>query len=149
MKSLLEVIQDAEQRSRLINDTARMIDRQVASKKGASGFAIKAGYKVVSKLKGGRMIPGAVGALLNDFAGAVEPLHAEYRDGGDGGGFARFLGARESAATKALLAITDRRIGEAENKVIKNTYRKLRPMAERQVAAAIPDVGDLVDRYTA
>ncbi len=149
MKSLLEVIEDGGRREQLIGDTARMIDGQVASKKGASGFAIKAGYKVVSKLRGGRMIQKAVGALLNDFAGAIEPLHAEYRDGASHSGFAGFLGARESDATNALLAITDRRIGEAENNVVKSTYRKLRPMAGRHVAAAIPEVGKLVDRYTA
>jgi hypothetical protein len=148
MKSLKEVLATAD-RNKLIEDVVSLIDGEVDSKGGLSGMALKGGYKVVKRLKGGRMIHKAVGFLLDDFTGAVEPLHDEYRQSGATGSFADFLVRNDARATDALLGITDGRIGQAENPVIKKTYKKLRPQATGHVKAALPGLGRLIDGYTA
>ena len=148
MKSLVEVIQDPVVRPRVVEDACRLIDEEVDRKGGVGGFALKQGYKLVRKLKGGRMIPDAVNHLLDEFAGAIEPLHAEHREAG-GQGFDAFLRQHEDRAANALLAITDRRAERSDNRVLVATYRKLRPSAVGHVREALPGVGRMVDRYTA
>lgn len=148
MKSLVEVVKDPARRPAVIRDATTLIDQEVSSKSGLSGLALKGGYKVVRSLKGGRMIPDAVNHLLDEFAAAIEPLHAEYRDGDQGGDFAAFLGRNDTRASNALLAITDRRAERSDNRVLVKTYRKLRPSAVEHVRSALPGLGRMVDRYT-
>jgi hypothetical protein len=146
MQSLIDVLQDPARRQAVVSDVETLVDQQVKSQRGASGFAIKGGYKVVSQLRGGNMISAAIGALIDDFARAIEPLHAEYRDS-DESSFSSFLKKRDEQAANALLGITDERIDGASS-VVAKTYRRLRPMAKKQVAAAAPDIGAVVERHT-
>lgn len=150
MKSLLEVVKDPTLRPRVVQDATALIDSEVARKGGLTGMALKGGYKVVKKLKGGRMIPDAVDHLLDEFSGAIEPLHAEYREAEDRtGGFEGFLRTRDRRAADALLAITDRRAERSDNRILVGTYRKLRPTAIEHVREALPGVGRMIDRYAA
>jgi hypothetical protein len=148
MKPLKQALTEAN-RDKLIDDVVLLIDEEVGRKGGLSGMALKAGYKGVKGLKGGRMIHLAVGHLLVDFTDALETVHARYRDDGAKGSFADYLKRHEKDATSALLHITDRKIGTAENPLVKKTYSGLRGHAEDHVKEALPGVGRLVDRYTA
>ncbi len=147
MKSLKEAIQAAD-RQVVIADMVKLIDSEVKSKSGLSGMAIKTGYKVVKKLKGGRMIEKASGMLLDPFTDAIEPIHAEFRETGASSGFASFLQSNSDRACDALLGITDRKAQDAENPVLRKTYSKLRPQAVKHVKDALPGVGRLADKYT-
>ena len=75
MSALTERLQTAD-RAAVVADTVQLIDDEVGRKSGMSGMALKAGYKVVQKLKGGRMIPEAVDYLLDSayVTGRVLPL---------------------------------------------------------------------------
>ena len=135
-------------RQAVIEDTVRLIDAEVARKGGISGMALKGGYKVVKALQSGRMIEKAVDHLLDEFTGALDPLHERYRgEEGEGESFGQFLSAHEREASDALLAITDARAARAEQKIIASTYQKLRGQAEKHVAEALPGVGALIERY--
>lgn len=149
MRSMVEVISDAAQRRDVVAATEQLIDREVSSKGGISGMAIKAGYKAVKKLKGGRMIPAVIDGMLEEFVGAIEPMHARYRESGDGGGFGRFLQSNTTEAANGLLGITDARAQRTEHALLRKTYQKLRPMGEKNVAAALPGVGQMIDRFCA
>lgn len=146
MKSLSEVIIEAPRRASVVKDIAQLIDREVAAKSGMSGFAIKTGYSVVKKLQNGDLIPNVVDGLLPEFVKSIEPLHAEFR-GAPTGTFAAYLKSNETRAVNAMLAVTDGRAQRTSHTILKNTYQKLRPMAEKQVADALPGVGEIVDRY--
>lgn len=145
MPALIDTLQNPTKRQAVIDDAVRVIDSQVRSRRGASGMVIKSGYKVVSKLRGGQMIPVAVSALIDDFARALEPLEERF-DASTESDLPRFLSANSDDAANALLSVTDRRIGGASG-VIQKTYGKLRPMAERQVVDALPEIGALVQRH--
>ncbi len=147
MRSMKEALMAADRKT-LVNDVVKLIDEEVARKKGVTGLALKGGYRVVKKLKSGRMIQLAVGHLLDDFTDAIEPIHAEFREKGDGS-FVNWLRKHEGDAANALLGITDRRAHEAEQAVLKKTYSKLRPQAERHVRDALPGLGRLIEQYTA
>ena len=145
MADLNERLAEAD-RSVVIRDTVRLIDSEVASKGGVTGYALKGGYKVVKKLRGGRMIEQAVDHLLDDFTGALNPMFQEYIES-DVDLFENYLKVHIPTAAAALLSITDDRIQEAENRVIIKTYEKLRPTAKRHVEEALPGVGRLIDTY--
>ena len=138
----------AEQdREAVIRDTVVLIDKEVASKSGVTGLALKGGYKMVKKLRGGRMIEEAVDYLLDDFTDALNPLYQDYVADGSANGFDTFLSGRSPEAADALLSITDAKLQRAENRVIIATYEKLRGQAKKHVVDALPAVGRLIDQY--
>ncbi|MFT7624664.1 MAG: hypothetical protein ACI9WU_003853 [Myxococcota bacterium] len=144
--TLPQVLLDDERRQAVVADCQKVLESEVGSKGGVSGFAIKAGYKVVRKLDGGRLVPKAINDLLPEFCDAWEPFHADYRAGGQGT-FQSFSRGKETAMANALLAITDGKAVHARNQVLKKVYTKLRPMAVRNIEDAMPRVTGLVDQH--
>lgn len=145
-RSLKEVLA-AVDRKKLVDDVVQLIDDEVSRKGGVTGLALKGGYAVVKKLKGGRMIHLAADNLLDDFTVALDTIYSRFQAEGGQGGFTAFLARHEQEATNALLGITDGRAARAEHAVLKKTYEKLRPQAEKHVKEALPGVGRLVSRY--
>lgn len=133
----------------VIRDTVVLIDEEVDRKSGVTGFALKQGYKVVKKLRGGRMIEDAVDHLLDDFAAALDPMYQDYLQDDSASSFESYLSNRSDEAADALLGITDTKIKKAETKVIIVTYEKLRGQAKKHVVDALPGVGRLIDKYAA
>ena len=144
--TLPDVLLSEEKRAAVVQDCTQLIHREVQRRKGVSGFAIKSGFKVVSKLDGGQMVPKAVNDLLPDFATAIEPFHADFR-AGKSESFHAFATGREVEFADALLGITDEKAQHAKNNVLKKLYAKLRPTAQRQLADSIPAVAGLIDRH--
>lgn len=138
---------DAANRHEVVADTVKLIDAEVKSKSGLTGMALKGGYKVVKKLKGGRMIEDAADGLLDEFAEALDPLYQSYLQTDRFTTFEEYLAAHRDQACRALLAITDRKAKSADNKVLQGTYNKLRGQAEKHVKDALPGVGQLIDKY--
>lgn len=138
---------DTADRDRVVADVVTLIDNEVKSKSGLSGMALKGGYKVVKKLKGGRMISDAADNLLDPFAEALDPLYQDYLESDSFDTFERYLSSHPTEATNALLSITDGKAERADNKVLKKTYKKLRGQAEGHVTDALPATGRLIDKY--
>ena len=134
-------------RNVVIEDTVSLIDQEVASKSGLTGVALKGGYKGIKRLKGGRMIHKAVNHMLDDFTGALAPLHDEFREQTDTTNFGSFLVSHKQRASDALLSITDAKMKEAQNKLVISTYTKLRKQAGKHVVDALPGVGRLIDKH--
>ena len=145
MTDLVEKLGDVD-RDIVVSDTVKLIDNEVANKSGVTGLALKGGYKVVKKLKNGRMIEVAAEGLLDDFASALNPIYNEFEDD-DEASFSRYLAERSEEAANALLSITDSRAERADNKVLVKTYKKLRPTAKKHVVDALPGVGRLIDTH--
>ena len=146
MGELTERLEQTE-RSLVVADTVQLIDNEVKSKKGLSGMALKGGYKVVKRLKNGRMIEDAADNLLDEFAEALEPMYGEYLQREQYDSFETYLSERRDQAANALLSITDGKAKRADNKVLKKTYSKLRGQAEKHVKDALPGVGQLIDKH--
>ena len=134
MKSLVDVVKESAGRAAVVADIVNLIDAEVNSRGGLTGMAIKGGYAVVKKLQGGKMIPAVVDGMLG-----ANP----------GSGFGGFLVKNQKRAIDALLAVTDGRARRTSHAILKSTYDKLRPMAEKQVAEALPGVGRVVDKHCA
>lgn len=146
MQNLQAILNEDGKRQAVIDDSVKLVQDEVNSKKGISGFAIKNGYKLVSKLKGGYMTHIMVDKMLNQFVGSLEPFYTQYQAAGNGS-FATFLTAREDAVAEALLTATDQRREAESNKVLTGAYDKLRPMAKRNVQEAVPGIGRMIEAH--
>jgi len=131
----------------VVADCITLVDSEVASKGGITGFAIKSGFKVVKRLDGGRLLPKAVNDLLPEFAEAVEPEYERFKDSGSND-FVEFCRGREGVLADALLAVTDEKAVHAKNTALKGVYNKLRPMAKRNIESAIPGLAAIVQRHS-
>jgi hypothetical protein len=144
--SLAEQLGGPPKRDQVIADACRVLDEEVADKGGLSGLAIKGAYGVIKGIKPG-FIRDAVDGLLDDFLRVLDPLYQE----------AVTKGVRPSAhmqgnsgrVADALLAVTDEKEQRAHRAIVKSTYDKLRPSAKKQVEAAAPRLGAMLDRHTA
>jgi hypothetical protein len=134
-------------RDQVVRDAVELIDAEVQRKGGLSGAALKVGYGVVKKLKGGTMIEDAVNHLLDEFTGALSPLYDSYLAQEAVKRFEAYLPAQGKQGADALLAITDRKAAKSDNKILKSTYDKLRDQAEKHVIEALPGVGRLIDKH--
>ena len=82
--------------------------------------------------------------MLQEFAEALEPLHAAAIAGVEGSGpslaqaFEGHLLSHRDETADALLSVTDGRAQRAKNRTLKKTYEKLRGVAQGHVTAAVP-----------
>jgi hypothetical protein len=144
MPSLSETLLDTAKKDSVISDCVALIDAEVADKSGFSGFAIKAGYKVVKGIKPG-FIRQAVTDMLPDFVKALDPVYADARSQNKPA--ADFFPANSSRVADALLSVTDARAERVKSGVVKSTYDKLRDSAKKNVEAALPRLGKMVDKH--
>lgn len=146
MATLRDILLVDGTRPRVIEDCVRLIDDEVASKSGLAGMAVKGAYAVVKKIKPG-IIREAVDRLVDEFVDRLELFYAEFVDDDGADDFAAYLPERRPAVADALLQVTDQRIENAENRVIKKAYGKLRPTGQKHVQAAVPGVGRVIARF--
>ena len=144
MASLADVIAQPDRRKAVIADAENVLDQEVSDKGGLSGLAIKGAFAVVKGLKPG-MIGELIDGLLPEFVGAVDPILAKRPTGSTD--IASFLRGRTDEVVQSLLNVTDKRAKKSTHTTLVKAYEKLRPTAEKNVAAAIPRVAGLIDRH--
>jgi hypothetical protein len=144
MATLPEVLAADTKKEAVVDDCCALIDAEVGDKGGISGLAIKAGYTVVKGIKPG-FVRQVVSDLLPEFAQALDPLFQESqtasRPAGD------YFSANATRGADALLAITDAKAARAKSGAVKGTYDKLRSSAKKNVEAAMPRLGKLIERH--
>ena len=133
------------ERGAVIDDCVRVLEEEVASKKGISGFAVKGAFKVIGAVKPG-FIRAVVSGLLDEFVGELEPFYADWiaKDMGD---FGTHLNRHSKQVANALLGVTDKRAERTVHQTAKKAYLKLRPSAVEHVTEAMPRVGNLMNKY--
>ncbi|HKN53570.1 MAG TPA: hypothetical protein VJX66_13780 [Amycolatopsis sp.] len=145
--TLKEILLDAGRRPAVVTDLQGLVDDEVADKGGVSGAVVKTGFAAVKKIKPG-IIPSAIDTLLDDFSNALEPFYGDYKAKG-GNDFGAYLTGRSGEAADALLSVTDKRAESSSRDSIKTVYSKLRPKGKENVEAALPRLGQLIDKHAA
>jgi len=141
MPSLIEAVATGEKRKAVIEHAGRVLDAEVKSKGGVSGFAVKAAYKVVKGVGPG-FVTTAIDHMLDEFLKALDPIYQEALQKQKSP--RAYLESDPDRAAEALLAVTDARARRAKNKLLKKTYDKLRGSAKQHVMAAVPRLGEMV-----
>lgn len=149
MPNLSDQLLRPEAKPHVIDGCCKLIEREVASKRGFSGAAVKAGFAVVTKVKPG-FIREVVTTLLPEFAASLDPLYeqceseeAPAESASVADRFARRVTSERGHAAEALLGVTDRRIGGARP-AVKRAYEKLRSNARENVEAALPGLVETI-----
>lgn len=130
-------------RDAVIDDCVKLVDDEVQKKKGMGGMVIKGGYKAVKGIKPG-FIRKVVDKLFDAWVDELEPLWAE---GGDDP--VAFFQANTGRVADALLSVTDEKSRNAQHKIVKTTYEKLRPTAKDHVEAAVPGLAVVLRKHAA
>ena len=144
MPTLSEVLTSDSKKPEVVEDCLALIDAEVKDKGGISGLAIKAGYGAVKGVKPG-FIKHTVTELLPEFSKVLDPIYQEAKTAGKPAG--DFFTANSSRVAEALLAITDARAQSSKNSLVKGTYEKLRGTAKKNVEAAAPRLGKMIEKH--
>lgn len=143
--TLKEILLAPQRREAVVADLQALVDQEVASKSGMSGFAVKGGFAVVKKVKAG-FIPHAINQMLPEFANKLQPTYARY-DAARDGSLASYLVANSSAVSDILLGVADSRARKSGHETAKKAYQKLHPQAKKHVVHALPALGDVIERH--
>ncbi len=144
MATLTEALTGDAKKASVVDDCCALIDAEVGDKGGISGLAIKAGYATVKGVKPG-FVKHVVQDLLPEFAAALEPMYQEAKTAGKA--VAEHFSANAARTADALLSITDAKAQRSKSAVVKGTYDKLRSSAKKNVEAAIPRLGKMVEKH--
>ena len=144
MPNLTEALTEDSKKSAVVDDCMGLIDAEVADKGGLAGLAIKAGYKAVQGVKPG-FVRQVVSDLLPEFARVLDPLYQEAKT--QGRGVRDHFSANAARVADALLSITDEKAKRAKSAMVKGTYDKLRGSAKKNVEAAVPRLGAMIDKH--
>jgi hypothetical protein len=144
MATLVDALNDPAKKPAIIEDCLTLIDAEVKDKKGLGGMAVKTGYAAVKGIKPG-FIRNVVEGLMPEFAEALAPIHDEATAKGEP--ISGYLVAQKGRAADALLEVTDGKAEKSTNGLVKKTYKKLRGSAKKNVEAAIPRLGALIEKH--
>ena len=144
MSTLPEVLTSDAKKVAVIDDTCALIDAEVKDKGGISGLAIKAGYGAVKGVKPG-FVRHVVTDLMPEFARVLDPLYQESKTAGQA--VAEYFTKHSAQVAEALLAITDDKAKNSKNSLVRGTYDKLRGTAKKNVEAAVPRLGKMIETH--
>ena len=131
----------------VVADCLKLIQQEVSGKSGISGTAVKLAYKTANAFASG-YLQSTVESLLPDLVTQLEPYWADFIPLASGAsGFGDYLVKRGDEVSEALLSVSDARAKMSNRPVIIKAYGTVRGGAAKHVAAALPNVGALVEKY--
>ncbi len=143
--TLQQILLAPETQPNVVADCLTLIEQEVSGKSGVSGTAVKLAYKTANTFAKG-YLRDTVENLLPDLAAALEPFWADFAASG-AGEFGDYLVKRGDEVSEALLSVTDARAKISHRPTILKAYGAVRGGAAKHVAAALPNVGSLVQKY--
>lgn len=148
MATLHDLLGKPPHRERVIADTVRLIDSEMARKTGLRAMALRGGYKLVKGIRPG-FVRSAVDFLLDDFCSSLDPYYQQWAEAPaeSRGTLLSTLSKQESQVADALLSVTDRRAERSKHRTLKKMYQKLRNIAKGHVIEAIPGLSRTVEPY--
>jgi len=143
MGALATLLADEKRRRALRDAAVALLESEVSAKTGVSGMAVRGVWGLVKATRPG-LAADVLDGLLPRFAEALDPL-LEQRPAGSSAG--AWLRRHEQQVAQALLAVTDERARLTPHTGLASAYGKLRPQAERQVAAAVPRLVPIIESH--
>ena len=145
--TLQQILLAPENQPNVIADCLKLIQQEVSAKSGVSGTAVKLAYKTANTFASG-YIQSTVESLLPDMVTALEPFWADFGASG-AADFGDYLVKRGDEVSEALLAVTDEQAKVSQRPTILKAYGAVRGGAPKHIVAALPNLGELVQKYAA
>jgi hypothetical protein len=144
--TLQEILLAPDTRPHVLADCNGLIEQELTTMSGISGTAVKLAYKTIITFAPGH-IHYMVETLLPKMVDQLEPFWADFSTSG-GSVFGDYLSKRGDEVAESLLAVTDARAEASSRPTVIKAYRAVRGGAAKHVTAALPHVGDMVQKYT-
>lgn len=129
----------------VVTDCQALVDHEISSKSGVSATAMKVAYKAVTAFAPG-YYHNALTTMLPLFTEQLEPFWHDFLYSG-GANFGDYLAKRGEEVAEALLVVTDRLATTSDKPGIVRAYKTVRGGASKSIEAALPNLGDLIQRY--
>lgn len=129
----------------VISDCQALVDQEVSSKSGLSATAIKVAYKAVKSFAPG-YYEHALQNMVPEFAHQLDPYWTNFLASG-GGHFGDYLASRGEQVAESLLAVTDQMASTSTRGAVVKAYGAVRGSAGKNIEAALPNLGALVQKY--
>lgn len=144
--TLRETLLDPTVRPEAVEALFRLAEAEVIAKKGMGGAVVKTAFAGAKKAGEGRL-KGAINGLLPEIATILEPHHTAAA----GQPFGPYLAhpARSDQVADQLLAVADAKAARVEGNPLGRVYSGLRKGAKGHVTAALPGLGETIDRLLA
>lgn len=135
---------NAGTREQVVQDLAQLADRTVANQSGLTGMALKSAVAAGKKADADAISKG-INKSLPQIIEELQPYWSSYTASGQSG-FGSFLGSRESDVVASILNAGDKALDSMPGPV-KKVYTSLRGKAAKIVGPALPEFGNIVERY--
>lgn len=144
--TLQQLLLTPDTRPKVIADCHTLIEQEIKDKSGISGAAVKLAYKTVSSFA-----PGYYGSMVEELVphmvDKLEPYWADFSASGSSE-FGDYLVKHGPEVSDALLSVTDDVAAQSDKPIILKAYRSVRGSAAKNVEAALPRLGEMVQKYT-
>lgn len=145
MTTLQQTLLAPETLPTVVSDVQALIDGEVNGKSGLSGAGLKVAYKAVTSFAPG-YYQSVIEHMLPDMTAQLEPFWAHFAASGEGS-FGDYLAKRDEEVAQALLSVTDRMARDSERAVVVKAYNAVRGGAAKNIQAALPALGVLVQKH--
>jgi hypothetical protein len=128
----------------VVADTQALVDNEIASK-GITAAPLKGAYKAVKSFAPG-YYQQAVTSMLPGMIYQLEPYWADFTTSG-GADFGDYLAKRGNEVSESLLAVTDDMAKNSGRTSVVKTYKMVRGSGSKNIEAALPALGAMVQKY--
>lgn len=146
MATLQEQLLTPANAPHLIADTKALVEGELASK-GITAAPLKAAYKAVTTFAPG-YYEEAITAMLPGIVYQLEPYWVDFKSSG-GADFGDYLSKRGGEVAESLLAVTDDMAANSGRAAVVKAYQLVRGGASKNIEAALPALGSMVQKYAA
>jgi hypothetical protein len=129
----------------VVQDAQALIDQELSGKGGLSGTALKVAYKAVTSFAPG-YYENALKNLIPELLFQLDPYWTNFLASG-GGHFGDYLAGRGGQVSESLLQVTDQMANTSHRAMVVKAYNGVRGSAAKNIEAALPNLGALVQKY--
>jgi hypothetical protein len=146
MATLHEMLLPPGTYDNVVADLQALVDSELAGKGGLSGAALKTAYKAVTSFAPG-YYHATVSGMVPEMADRLQPYWADFGTCG-GADFGDYLAKRGDEVSESLLGITDDMMRRSNRATVVKAYQLVRGGAGKNIQAALPGLGAVVQKYS-
>ncbi|HEX4831409.1 MAG TPA: hypothetical protein VH478_09990 [Trebonia sp.] len=129
----------------VVADCQALVDHELGQKGGLSGTGLKVAYKGVKSFAPG-YYENAMKNMVPLLVDKLEPYWINFQASG-GGHFGDYLASRSGQVAESLLSVTDQMASTSNRGAVVKAYGAVRSGAGKNIEAALPNLGALVQKY--
>lgn len=147
ISNLSDILLPAGALAQITGDAKTLVEAELDTKSGVSAAALKVAYKAVTAVAPG-YYQTTLDIIVPNALANLQPFWTDFQAAG-GGSFGEYLVKRGDEATEAMLRVTDDMTNGSDHPAVVKAYQAIRGSAAKNVEAALPAVGALVEKYAA